>query len=74
VPSDLSIPRPDAHASRSFLLDEIHVVEIATLGVVATIAADMLGLSGLDMLLAIFFSTTLAGQFLTSFLGRMRAS
>ncbi len=72
MPPDLSISQPDAHASQLSLLEEFHVVEIATIGIVATLAAVLLGLSGLDMLLAIFFSTTLAGQFLTAFLGRMR--
>lgn len=72
--SHISVPQPDADTTHSFLLDEVHIVEIASLGIVTTIAADMLGLTGLDMLLAVFFSTTLAGQFLTSFLGRMRGS
>lgn len=73
MPPELSISRDEAHASQPQRLDElIYVVEIATIGFVATIAASVLGLSGLDALLAIFFSTTLAGQFLTSVLGRMR--
>lgn len=55
-------------------MDGIQALETGTLGVVATVAANALGLTGLDMLIAVFFSTTLAGQFLTSFLGRMRGS
>jgi hypothetical protein len=68
VPPELLISRRDAPDWQPISL----VVEIATIAVVATIAAYLLGLSGLDMLLAVFFSTTLAGQFLTAFLNRMR--
>lgn len=74
MPPELSISPEEAHA-RPPLLDElVFGLEIATIGFVATIAARLLGLSGLDALLAIFFSTTLAGQFLTAVLSRMRAS
>jgi len=68
VPPELLISRQDAPDWQPVSL----VVEIAIIAVVATIAAYLLGLSGLDMLLAVFFSTTLAGQFLTAFLNRMR--
>ena len=68
MPPELLISRQEAPAWQSLTL----VVEIATIAVVATFAAYLLGLSGLDMLLAVFFSTTLTGQFLTAFLNRMR--
>jgi hypothetical protein len=68
VPPELSIASQEAPACQSLTL----VVEIGTIAVVATFAAYLLGLSGLDMLLAVFFSTTLTGQFLTAFLNRMR--
>jgi hypothetical protein len=75
LPPELSISSDDAHGPEPERLDElIYVLEIATIGFVAAIAARLLGLSGLDALLAIFFSTTLAGQFLTAVLGRMRRS
>jgi len=75
VPPELSISRHVGSAGSHCDFTHLStVVEIATIAFVATIAAYLLGLSGLDMLLAVFFSTTLAGQFLTAFLGRMPAS
>ena len=67
--SELVLPPPEHTADG---IDFCTVVEIGSIGAVATIAAYVLGLSGLDMLLAVFFSTTLAGQFLTAFLNRIR--
>ena len=68
MPPELLISREETSAWQPISV----VVEIAIIAIVATIAAYLLGLSGLDMLLAVFFSTTLTGQFLTEFLNRMR--
>ena len=66
------VPGPDGVAASEPDAVSLETLEIATIGFVATIAARVLGLSGLDLLLAVFFSTTLAGQFLTAFLNKMR--
>ena len=47
------------------------MAEIATTAVAAAIAASHLGLQQVHLLMVIFFATTLAGQFLSSMLGRM---
>ena len=52
--------------------DMLCVVEIGIVGVAATLAARHLGLDPIDALLAIFFSTTLTGQFLLSVLNRRK--
>jgi hypothetical protein len=52
--------------------DLICVVEIGITGIAATFAARQLGLDPVDALLAIFFSTTLTGQFLISLLNRRK--
>jgi hypothetical protein len=49
----------------------IHVAEIGTTGVAAAIAASHLGLNQLPLLMIVFFSVTLAGQFLSSVLHKM---
>jgi hypothetical protein len=46
------------------------VAEIGVVGLAATCAARYLGLDPIDALLAIFFTTTLTGQFLLSLLKR----
>ena len=51
----------------------IHVAEIGTTGVAAAIAASHLGLNQVHLLMIVFFSVTLAGQFLSSMLGQMSA-
>ena len=45
-------------------------LEIGIVGLPATFAARQLGLDPIDSLLAIFFTTTLTGQFLLSLLAR----
>ena len=50
--------------------DMLCAVEIGVVGLAATCAARHLGLDPIDALLAIFFTTTLAGQFLMSLLNR----
>ena len=52
--------------------DMLCVVEIGIVGLAATFAARHLGLDPIDALLAIFFSTTLTGQFLLSVLNRRK--
>ena len=49
----------------------IHVAEIGTTGVAAAIAASHLGLNQVSLLMIVFFSVTLAGQFLSSMLERI---
>ena len=49
----------------------LHVAEIGTTGVAAAIAASHLGLHQVHLLMIVFFSVTLAGQFLASMLGRL---
>jgi len=52
-------------------LDDLLVaVEIGVVGLAATCAARHMGLDPIDALLAIFFTTTLTGQFLVSLLNR----
>ena len=46
------------------------IVEVGVVGLTATFAARHMGLDPIDALLAIFFTTTLTGQFLLSFLNR----
>ena len=48
----------------------IHVAEIGTTGVAAAIAASHLGLNQLNLLMIVFFSVTLAGQFVSAMLAR----
>ena len=50
--------------------DMLCVAEIGIVGLAATCAARHLGLDPIDALLAIFFTTTLTGQFLLSLLKR----
>ena len=52
--------------------DMLCVAEIGVVGLAATCAARYLGLDPIDALLAIFFSTTLTGQFLVSVLNRRK--
>lgn len=52
------------------LEDMLCVAEIGIVGLAATCAARHLGLDPIDALLAIFFTTTLTGQFLLSLLKR----
>ena len=49
----------------------VHIAEIGTTGVAAAIAASQLGLSQVNLLMIVFFSVTLAGQFLSSALAHM---
>lgn len=49
----------------------VHIAEIGTTGVAAAIAASQLGLSQVNLLMIVFFSVTLAGQFLSSVLAHM---
>ncbi len=56
-------------------MDEIvHVAEIGTAGVAASIAALHLGLNQVSSLVIIFFSVTLVGQFLSAFLDRLSSA
>ena len=48
----------------------IHVAEIGSTGVAAAIAASHLGLTQVNLLMIVFFSVTLAGQFLSALLAR----
>ena len=50
--------------------DMLLIVEIGVVGLAATCAARHMGLDPIDSLLAIFFTTTLTGQFLVSLLNR----
>ena len=50
--------------------DMLCAVEIGVVGLAATCAARYMGLDPIDALLAIFFTTTLTGQFLVSLLNR----
>ena len=52
----------------------LHVAEIGTTGVAATIAASHLGLNQIPSLMILFFSVALAGQFIHSMLGRLASS
>ena len=52
----------------------IHVAEIVSTGVAAAIAASHLGLTQVHLLMIVFFSVTLAGQFLSALLGRSPVS
>ena len=49
----------------------IHVAEIGSTGVAAAIAASHLGLTQVHLLMIVFFSVTLAGEFLSALLVRM---
>ncbi len=49
----------------------VHIAEIGTTGVAAAIAASQLGLNQLNLLMIVFFSVTLVGQFLSSVLAQM---
>lgn len=54
-------------------VDELLItLEIGSAGVVTTVAAWHLGLARLELLLALFFSMTIVGQFATAMLARMR--
>ena len=56
-------------------MDEIvHVTEIGTAGVAASIAALQLGLNQVPSLMIIFFSVTLAGQFVSACLDRVASA
>jgi hypothetical protein len=48
----------------------IQVAEIGGTGVAAAIAASHLGLTQIHLLMIVFFSVTLAGQFLSALLAR----
>jgi hypothetical protein len=52
----------------------IHVAEIGTTGVAAAVAASHLGLNQVHLLMIVFFSVTLAGQFLSAMLARVSTS
>ena len=54
--------------------EALHVAEIGTTGVAAAIAASHLGLNQVNLLMIVFFSVTLAGQFLSAMLERMAAT
>jgi len=57
----------------TFDLDELVLtLEIGSAGVVTTFAAWHLGLQRVELLLAIFFTMTLAGQLTTAMLARVR--
>lgn len=47
----------------------VHVAEIGTTGVAAAIAASHLGMNQVHLLMIVFFSVTLAGQFLSAIMG-----
>jgi hypothetical protein len=49
----------------------IRVLEIGSGGTAATLAAYLLGLYRVDLLMVVFFSMTLAGQFLSAMLDRV---
>ena len=51
----------------------IHVAEIGTTGVAAAIAASHLGMNQVHLLMIVFFSVTLAGEFVSAMMARMRA-
>jgi hypothetical protein len=51
--------------------DWIHVAEIGAAGTAATTAAWLLGLYRVDLLMVVFFSMTLAGQFLSALLAKL---
>jgi hypothetical protein len=52
-------------------MDEIlHVAEIGTFGVAASVGAFALGLYRVEFLMVIFFSVTLGGQFVSAMLTR----
>ena len=50
----------------------IHVAEIGSTGAAAAIAASHLGMNQIHLLMIVFFSVTLAGQFASAMLARMR--
>jgi hypothetical protein len=49
----------------------IHVAEIGVAGTAAATAAWWMGLYRVDLLMVIFFSMTLAGQFLSALLAKL---
>ena len=51
--------------------DWIHIAEIGAAGTAATTAAWLLGLYRVDLLMVVFFSMTLAGQFLSALLAKL---
>jgi hypothetical protein len=51
----------------------IHVAEIGSTGVAAAIAASHLGMNQVHLLMIVFFSVTLAGEFVSAMMARMRA-
>jgi hypothetical protein len=54
------------------VIDEIiHVIEIGTAAVAASIGAFAMGLYRIELLMIVFFSVTLGGQFLSAMLARM---
>jgi hypothetical protein len=54
-------------------LDELLItLEIGSAGVVTTLAARHLGLARVELLMALFFSMTIVGQFTTAMLARVR--
>ena len=52
----------------------VHVAEIGTAGAAASVAALHLGLNQVPSLMIIFFSVTLAGQFVSACLDRVAAA
>jgi hypothetical protein len=50
--------------------EAIHVAEIGSTGVAAAIAASHLGLNQVHLLMIVFFSVTLAGQFVSAMMAR----
>ncbi|MGZ5036067.1 MAG: hypothetical protein ACXWG1_10480 [Usitatibacter sp.] len=54
-------------------MDEVvHVAEIGGAAVAASIGAFALGLYRVEVLMVVFFSVTLGGQFVSAMLARMR--
>jgi hypothetical protein len=53
-------------------MDEIiHVAEIGSAGVAASVGAFVLGLYRVEILMVVFFGVTLGGQFVSAMLARM---
>ena len=50
----------------------IHVAEIGSTAVAASIAASHLGMNQVHLLMLVFFSVTLAGEFVSAMMARMR--
>jgi hypothetical protein len=63
--------QPAHAANQSQLAEWLIVLEIGTVGIVATLAAHRLGLQRIDLLMAIYFSITFSGQFVATLLGKI---